>query len=83
MRLSERQLRRVIRESILLHENHPPKNSATEIYMDMQRKGGADHFVAIAHEKPGMDGTQFVNCFEKQSRSPHVLVIVLFVSIRR
>ena len=78
MRLSERQLRRVIRESILLHENHPPKNSATEIYMDMQRKGGADHFVAIAHEKPGMVCTDFMH-YEQALRAyidqeaPHLL----------
>ena len=47
----------------LINENYPPKTSATEIYMDMQRKGGADHFASIAHHGvPGrMKCTDFMH----------------------
>ena len=45
----------------LINENHPPVTSASEIFMDMMRHGGPDHFVAIAHEKPGMKCTDFMH----------------------
>lgn len=54
MKISMRQLRRIIRESVSQY-------SATEIYMDIIRRGGPDHFCAIAHEKPGMKCTDFMH----------------------
>ena len=58
MKLSKTQLRRIIRNILKEAGQH---YSATEIYMDIVRKGGPDHFCAIAHEKPGMKCTDFMH----------------------
>lgn len=54
MKISKRQLRRIIRESMNQY-------SVTEIYMDIIRKGGPDRFCAIAHESPGMKCSDFMH----------------------
>lgn len=54
MKITRGQLRRIIKESMNQY-------SVTEIYMDIIRKGGPDHFCAIAHGKPGMKCSDFMH----------------------
>tara|TARA_B100000674_G_C37915822_1_gene950851 strand:- start:990 stop:1352 length:363 start_codon:yes stop_codon:yes gene_type:complete len=56
MKLTKRKLRQIIQESM-----QPPQYSATEIFMDIMRRGGPDRYVALAHGRPGMKCTDFMH----------------------
>lgn len=58
MIIKNSQLRNVIRKLI---KESMGQYSPTEIYMDIIRKGGPDHFCAMAHEKPGMKCTDYLH----------------------
>ena len=84
MKISKRQLKRIIKEEYsklkrqgLIRESMN-QYSVTEIYMDIMRKGGPDRFCAIAHERPGMKCSDFMH-YEHALRAyidteaPHLL----------
>ena len=75
MKIRMTQLRQTIRRAI---KESMPRYSATEIYMDIMRRGGPDKYVAIAHEIPGMKCTDHMH-YEHALRAyideeaPHLL----------
>ena len=70
MRLTKRQLKRIIREEYsklerqgLINEHGYGRTrfSPTDIFMDIMRTGGPHYWCSVAHEKPGMRCTDYMH----------------------
>ena len=71
-------MKELLTEWRALLQESTPRYSASEIYMDIMRRGGPDKYVAIAHGRPGMKCTDYMH-YEHALRAyideeaPHLL----------